>query len=196
MNKPSLSYLPACMSFRTLRAKSDAYLIGFLGGFDDVDAIRAALAKFRHESYVHQGDLLSVAISGASTFVRHSRPDDAKRLNAMAARRRAIVVEMIGQYVECWCHDVGSAHVTKEARDYLAGIADGWMVAATRPSSRPSLPRIACRFCLTRGTASPILPNIPLTTKRTSCASFSLGPRTTGCVTSWRIAWTLKRMSS
>lgn len=125
MNKPSLSYLPACMSFRTLRAKSDAYLIGFLGGFDDVDAIRAALAKFRGESYVHQGDLLSVAISGASTFVRHSRPDDAKRLNAMAARRRVIVVEMIGQYVECWCHEVGSAHVTKEARDYLAGLADG-----------------------------------------------------------------------
>lgn len=125
MNKPSLSYLPACMSFRTLRAKSDAYLIGFLGGFDDVDAIRAALAKFRGASYVHQNDLLSVAVSGASTFVRHSRPDDAKRLNALAARRRAIVVEMIGQYVECWCHEVGSAHVTKEARDYLAGIADG-----------------------------------------------------------------------
>lgn len=125
MNKPSLSYLPACMSYRTLRQKSDAYLIGFLGGFDDVAAIREALAKFRGESYVRMGDLLSVAVSGASTFVRHSRPDDYKRLNTLAARRRAIVVEMIGQYVECWCHQVGGDYVSREARDYLAGIADG-----------------------------------------------------------------------
>jgi len=125
MNKPSLSYLPACMSYRTLRQKSNAYLIGFLGGFDDVHAIRAALQKFRDASYVYQGDLLSVAMSGATTFVRYSAPDDAKRRNALAARRRRIVVEMIGQYVECWCYEVGAAHVTKEARDYLAGIADG-----------------------------------------------------------------------
>lgn len=125
MNKPSLSYLPACMSFRTLRAKSDAYLIGFLGGFDDVAAIRAALEKFRGESYVPQRNLLSVAMSDATTLLRHSVPDDAKRRNTLAARRRRIVVEMIDQYVECWCHQVGPAYVTKEARDYLIGCADG-----------------------------------------------------------------------